>query len=79
MAIFLDHNLQIYIRENTDLPWQKPQQLLSVEVNSKGCTLIYELVALVTTKAPHDCVQYVLLARYMYNKKQKNSDPPEKS
>ena len=33
----LGNNLPAHIRENTDFLQQKPQQLLSVEANVKGC------------------------------------------
>ena len=33
----LSNNLSTQIRENTDFPWQKPQQLPIAEVNFEGC------------------------------------------
>ena len=34
----LSNNLQTNIKENTDFPQQKPQQLSNAEVNFKGCS-----------------------------------------
>ena len=31
----------MHIRENTDFPWQKPQQLPSAEANFDGCDMYY--------------------------------------
>ena len=45
----LGNNLPRHIRENTDFPWQKPQQLLNAEGNLEGgmictiCTFPYKL------------------------------------
>ena len=33
----LDNKLQMHIKENTDFPQQKPQQLPNAEVNFEGC------------------------------------------
>ena len=35
---YLSNNLQTNIKENTDFPQQKPQQLSNAEVNFKGCS-----------------------------------------
>ena len=33
----LGNNLPTYIKENIDLPWQKPRQLSGAETNFEGC------------------------------------------
>ena len=35
----LGNNLPTHIRENTDFPLQKPQQLLSAKANFEGCLI----------------------------------------
>ena len=43
MAICLGNNLSTHIRENTDFPRQKPQQLPIAEANFGGCQYFKEL------------------------------------